>query len=573
MRGPFLLSLALTSAAIAGPALVPLGTPPLISLYTETGAMLAWGLWLAWLWPRVPALGLPEFRQDHAGLVAVLVVLGLLIGEVAASVGLAGLPSAIGLRNVAVLASAGVTLLVGARLAATAGAPAADALGRTALLGFLLAGVGSAVLAVLQYLGVDGFWEPLGKDGRAGAHLGQPNLLGTQLLWAFVALAALRATGHIRRSPAIFCAALLVVALAASASRTAAVSSGVLVAWAMLDRRLGRDARLLLVAAPVTLALMWLALSLWQYHGGPSFSGPGLLHKADPTSSRWRLWQQCALLVAGNPWLGVGWGQFNFAWTLTPMPGLPRTAGYTFTHAHNLFVQWAVELGVPLTLVLTGLLAFAVLVAVRDIHRAAADGPVLRRAALAIVMIVLVHSQLEFPLWYANFLLPTAFMLGIALTAPSRSAESTTRRSESAVAPLLMALAATFAIYDYQAAANVYAPPPDAAPLEQRIARARNSILFGHLADRFAGTMAHSDARRLEPFQRTVFEILDWRLLASWAQTYAERGQYERARFLAARLREFDGPGARLYFSVCKTDPQRFQCVANRDPLTFRDFR
>jgi len=35
---------------------------------------------------------------------------------------------------------------------------------------------------------------------------------------------------------------------------------------------------------------------------------------------------------------------------------LRRSGGHTFTHAHNLFVHWAVELGLPLMLLASGLL-------------------------------------------------------------------------------------------------------------------------------------------------------------------------------------------------------------------------
>ena len=40
-----------------------------------------------------------------------------------------------------------------------------------------------------------------------------------------------------------------------------------------------------------------------------------------------------------------------------------------------------------------------------------------------LVVVVGLHSLLEYPLWYAYFLLPTAFALGLAL-APEASAEA-----------------------------------------------------------------------------------------------------------------------------------------------------
>lgn len=572
-RGPFCMALLLAVAAIAGPALLAIGAYPLLSMYTESFAILAWGVWLAWLSPRLGRCWTVAETSRQAALVCLLAVLGISLLAVAASVFWRGLPAAVGARYAAVLSVAVVALLAGARLAAVVSSPIGSVLAKAILLAFLVVGLGSAGISLLQYLGIHGPWEPLGKDGRAGANLAQPNLLGTQLLWAVAALVALVKLGHIPRWPSRAAAGLLIAGLALSASRSAAVSCMVLVLWGVLDRQLGRDARCLLFAAPLALVFAWFALEMWHGLGGPDFAGTGLLQKADPTSSRWRVWQQCAHLVAENPWFGVGWGQFNFAWTLTPMPGLPRTAGYTFTHSHNLIIQWVVELGLPLAALLTGLLAFALWGALRDCWRRSDDVPPIRRAAVAMVLVVLLHSLLEFPLWHAHFLLPTVFLFGLAVAAPRDEAAVQARPKNAAVAPLLAALAAAFALLDYRAIADVYGPPPDALPLEQRIDSARASLLFGHFAARFDGTMAKPGERRLDSYRATVFEVLDWRLLASWAQAYAESGQIDKARFLAARLREFDSPPAKLFFEACERQPELFQCADSEKTYSPDNFR
>ncbi len=220
------------------------------------------------------------------------------------------------------------------------------------------------------------------------------------------------------------------------------------------------------------------------------------------------------------------------------------------------------------------MLTFALLGTGRRLFRAGSDSPVSQRAAFVMLMAILLHSQLEYPLWNANFLLPAALLFGLAVGGlPAAGAGGATARSGSTTAPLLLALAGAFAIYDYRVVADIYAPPPDAAPLEQRIAKAQGSMLFGHLAERFAGTLAPAGQRRLEPYRQTVFEMLDWRLLASWAQAYAEQGQLDKARYLAARLREFDSPGAQAFFRNCVADPKPFQCLPEQTPLSFRDFR
>ena len=110
-------------------------------------------------------------------------------------------------------------------------------------------------------------------------------------------------------------------------------------------------------------------------------------------------------------------------------------------------------------------------------------------------------------------------------------------------------------------------------PLEQRIVKARESLLFGHFATRFSGTMAKLGERQLESYRATVFEILDWRLLASWAQAYSESGQTDKARFLSARLREFDSPAAKSFFFACDRQPDLFQCKDSVKTYRLDDFR
>ncbi len=50
----------------------------------------------------------------------------------------------------------------------------------------------------------------------------------------------------------------------------------------------------------------------------------------------------------------------------------------------------------------------------------------------------------------------------------------------------------------------------------------------------------------------------------------------DKARYLAARLRELDTAGARDWFNGCEdaaVAPKPFQCLPPGHPLTWRDFR
>lgn len=574
LRDPFCVSVLAAGLAIALPAVVPMGGPPLGSFYTEATALMGWGLWLAWQASQLSnqpglAIGRGGVHVRAAG----LTLFGALVIAAAASMVCRELPYAIGVRHMAVLVAAGAAFFSGTRLARFGSAPAGVAVIKAMLWVVLIAGSLNALMSAMQYFHIDGPWQPMGKDGRAGGGMGQPNLLGTLLLWALVALVVLLESGELKPRQAWAIAGLLLLGLGFSASRTAALSCAVLAVWGVWDRQLKVNARALLAATAPMLAMVWLALSVWQGAGGPAFAGPELFHKADPSSSRWQLWRQCLLLIQAHPWVGVGWGQFNMAWTLTPMPSLPRTAGYTFTHAHNLVLHWAVELGLATTAVLLGLMAYCGWQCARGLW--AQRTPVVQRAAWVMVAVVLLHSQFEFPLWYANLLLPTAFLAGLSVPTITSSLfngapVSTARRLRTV--SLAIALAAAAAFHDYRPVAQVYQPSAAAAEEAVRMERGKASWLFGHFVDRLSSTTVPVAQRRIQDYQVVAFEMIDLRLLASWSQTLAQHGQGDQARYLIDRLREFDGPSAQAMLTGCGRMPA-FDCLPAQFEHDWTEFR
>ena len=99
--------------------------------------------------------------------------------------------------------------------------------------------------------------------------------------------------------------------------------------------------------APLIYGAMWWgddglgdAQPIILFGGQTRFGGGG-----DISSSRFGIWRNTWSLIASHPWLGVGFGDFNFAWSLTPFPGRPVAF---FDHTHNLLLNFAVGFGVPL---------------------------------------------------------------------------------------------------------------------------------------------------------------------------------------------------------------------------------
>src|SRR5262249_7630776 len=136
------------------------------------------------------------------------------------------------------------------------------------------------------------------------------------------------------------------------------------------------------------------------------------------------------------------------------------------------------------------------------------------RATLVMLAMLGVHSLLEYPLWYAYFLLPTAWALGrfiaYARPAPAPAPAGAAVRSSVTLraAGALIILGAFSAAWDHHRVEVIFAPPAGAGPLAERVERGQRSALFGHHADYAAVTTPPRD-QRLSTFHRPLHQLVD----------------------------------------------------------------
>lgn len=110
--------------------------------------------------------------------------------------------------------------------------------------------------------------------------------------------------------------------------------------------------------------------------------------------------------IKSHPLLGVGPDRF-FQLSVEAMNVLSRNSSSRFAeHSHNLLAQLTTEFGVPLAVLVLVLGVFWVL-------NSGAKKYLENAWALLCVTIIGLHSMVEYPLWYAYFLLPFAFFLGV----------------------------------------------------------------------------------------------------------------------------------------------------------------
>ncbi|HUG22953.1 PglL family O-oligosaccharyltransferase [Piscinibacter sp.] len=562
--------------AVAAPALLAFNLPPSATLLNQALALVAWGVV-----GTISAAAADTFvLRRNSGLAGLLAAFALLILAAVAAPLWAGQPTGLA------WSAAGMTFaaLVLACTGASARASGHEGLVFGALCwAWLVAGLLSTAIGIVQVFAPD--WADgnviaaAAFEGRASGNLRQPNHLSSLLLWALIGTAWLAESGALRRRIAAALATALLFGVVLSASRTGIVGVVLLALWGLLDRRLSRSTRAALLLAPVAYAAFWLGLSAWAHMSHQLFGGEARVSSnGDISSSRFAIWSDTLSLIAQHPWAGVGFGEFNFAWSLTPFPDRPVAF---FDHTHNLPLQFAVELGLPLALLVLSLLAYALwraFVAGRDAP--AGEAITLRAAFMAVLMMVL-HSQLEYPLWYAYFLLPTALVFGLCLGGPpAPTPNSAPRRAfrPLVAAGILVALGGVVTVVDYMRVVAIFSPSPGAAPLPRRIADGQRSLYFAHHAAYAAVTTAARPSDAMPLFSVATHYLLDTRLMMSWATALAETGDLERARHIAQRLREFRNEDAQPFFAPCH-DPAEasfelpFQCTPPSRPFDYRDFR
>ena len=564
------------------PTLIAFNVAPSATFFNQAAALVGWGGFLLVLGTAIPKAAWP---RSPAALLLLAALALLLLAALGASIF-----GAVPWSLVAVLGRDHRQCDAGHRDGRFGAARRrGEHAFRAFCIAFIVAGLASSLIGLVQVFAPtlpDGDWLAISSiPGRATGNLRQPNHLSSLLLWSIVArglarrseVAAGRAHDgaraglHLRR-----CTDRL------SHRRGGHVDAG----------RLGparpppvANARRLLVLAPLAYAAMWGARRRGR-HTRTRLRRSGTFRQQRHRRLASLIWSNALALIASHPWLGVGFGDFNFAWTLTPFPGRPAEF---FDHTHDLVLNFAVELGIPLAALVLGLMLYAMWVALRN---AIVDGrqeprrfPV-QRAVFVIVFLVAVHSMLEYPLWYAYFLLPTAFAFGLCLERPTPgefgpgavSLEGNVTRPY-VLASMFLILGGMLAVYDYFRVVVIFEPPANPGPLEQRIAEGRRSILFAHHADYAAATVAAHPGQVMSAFERAPHYLLDARLLIAWVKALGETGQIEKARYVAARLKEFRNDQAEGFFAACtaasaaSAAKPTFQCQPPQQALRFEDFR
>ncbi len=314
-------------------------------------------------------------------------------------------------------------------------------------------GLLAAFQCLAQWAQVDDRWAewvfPAAQSSRAVGNFGQPNQTATLLLMAVAAAGSLVIQGRLGWAVGWALLLLLGWAVVVTQSRTALLSTGMLVA--------GLVGLSLLVPALRPWrkhALIWLGYvfaATWLYQVAPAVQGTKGPIGAEAMVSvglRPVLWAQLSLAALQQPWFGFGWLQVSTAQQAGAMrfPGIEQT-----NYAHNVMLDLIVMVGIPIAVaVLAAAAVWLVRRALRLWHERPAEGAMV--GALFMLIPFAVHAQLELPHAYSYFLVPVGLLLGVfdgATRNPEEGIE-VPRPVIAAAAAIMIALFGVLA-YEYSA--------------------------------------------------------------------------------------------------------------------------
>ena len=283
---------------------------------------------------------------------------------------------------------------------------------------WLIVALISCVLGLLQYFGMAQFFSPWINQplhlGEAFANLRQRNLFATLTSIGFVALLGLllqskcneQAKSEIAISKWAYGAmVLLALGNASSGSRTGLLEWLLIFActagWNWSIRR-----RVVLFALQAVLVYLVASVMLPWLLGMGSEGLFDRFNESEPCVSRRVLWSNVLTLIAQKPWFGWGWGGMDYAHFITAFPD--GKFCQIVDNAHNLPLHLAVELGIPAALAICGVAGWLVWRA-----KPWRETDPLQQMIWGVMAVIMLHSLVEFPLWYGAFQM--TFGLGIGV--------------------------------------------------------------------------------------------------------------------------------------------------------------
>lgn len=395
--------LVMLAACMSIAYLLPYHVHPFRAFYNEWIAILGVAILLAFhSEQKTPVIRMPWTAFIPVGLV-VFILLQTLLGMLTVSWD-AILP-------VAYFAAAAVAIVLGASMSGEM--RGAQRLCFALAAAHLIAGLLSVGIATLQFVGAEGPYgslmtqmPPRAHNVRPFANVAQPNQLALLFCMSIAAVWWFFQSGRLRAVIAFASSLFLLWGLALTQSRIGwlIVPSFAAVIYFLQGRSGFKRMSAMIVGLHVLLYVV-LVFSLPYIASTVGLDNESATERVQTSSDRLVYIQQALHVSLAHPLSGAGWYEFG-----------PRQvdiglnfdrSGYT-QHAHNILLNFAAEMGWPVTLMVFGVLAYWFVSVCLRRQMSKENG-----FAILFLVAVLIHSMVEFPLWYAYVLMPVALLIGM----------------------------------------------------------------------------------------------------------------------------------------------------------------
>ena len=522
-------------------ALLPLALRDGLATFGALPRTSLWLLLLALVWAVQPLwvpLAFPGLNAATAWAFAALALLGLLTQRLRDIYG-----------DEAVYLRFAQALLVGTLL--------------QSLIGF------AQVTGLAQVMGGVLFYDAAHPTSNVFGHLGQRNQYAHYLAWGVAAAGYLWARRRLATGWAVAVVAWLALSMAWAGSRTVLLYAAAFLAlaliWALRVRdEEGRRFAGALAAASLTVIALQFALP-WVnqlFAGGGVESGVERIAAAGGegmNSRRFAEWHKAWLVFGEYPVFGAGWSQFaahSVALQMRPEFAEAAFNSGLFANSHNLVLQLLAETGVVGTgAVLLGLVwlawpFFGQRVEARHL------------LPVAMLSVTLIHSQVEYPLWYLYF--PAVAVVALSLSpAPALRAPVVVKLGLLGLMLALLWLSVA-AWPRYRELVNLYTPPYNAelrAKNQARLASiVENEPMFAFHALNTLDNYLRADREALQQKRVWITRLAAFRpypdVLLKKAQLEALAGDTAQARqTLAYALASFPTYAPRFMATLAGSEP------------------
>ena len=306
----------------------------------------------------------------------------------------------------------------------------------------------SALIGWMQWLGLPDSYTTYAMQTEPGeriiANLGQPNQLATLLLMGIIGLIFIRDRRLTGRTGFFLGLVTLTWALVLCESRTALLSA-VIVTVYLTGKRVQKKAESTAYQYSKKFIWVWLAGFCFATYALPFVNSLLLLEAgraiefAD-NNGRVEIWLQTLAAADASPWIGYGWNQTPVA---QATGALVYPGGLAYSNAHNLLLDLVVWVGIPLGLVIFGVIVYWAG------SRALAIQKPQSVYAMAMLLPFFVHSLLEFPFSYAYFLLVAGLLVGIVESGYLHTQSLTISKKSASCILSLFVLLGGFIGYEY----------------------------------------------------------------------------------------------------------------------------